>query len=156
MNLILENSEYVKWHTFLGPIFREIPEFLEYHWLITDLELNTVSDPRLDVVPVLIDGQSLNDIIQKNDVQFIWAVLSGFKEEIESIPQPLPYADGNKAFWSDCPKPQATDAELEIVCWDSTCTLFIGVNERIALKLTNLYPDILDLDVENKRRRSLP
>jgi len=95
---------------------------------------------------------SLNEILQKTKMQFIWGVLSGFSEKLTKIPSEYPYADGNPNFWEGSPKPQARDAQIEIVCWDSTCTLFININTSIAAKLKVLYPDIKDLDHENELR----
>jgi hypothetical protein len=114
--------------------------------------MNYCPDSRLSSDPVILDGETLCEIVQKDKIQFSWAVLSGFKNEISAIPNELPFADGNRNFWIGCPKPQAKGAELEIVCWDSTCTLFIGVNENISIKLHELYFDIKDLDQENKKR----
>lgn len=121
-------------------------------WLISDLEVNYCTDSRLHNDPVLIDGESLKEIVQKDKIQFIWAVLSGYLEKPKRIPKDLPYADGNPNFWKGTPKPQAAGAEIEIVCWDSTCTLFINVNENVAAKLKELYPDIRDLDKDNETR----
>lgn len=42
-------------------------------------------------------------------------------------------------------------SELEIVCWDSTCTLFIGCSEKIARILEKTYPDIEDLIKHNRK-----
>lgn len=151
MNLIVENSRYVQYYTYLDRVFSEIPELQQYNWLLSDLELNFCSDPRLSQESVVIEGASLNEILQKAHMQFIWAVLSGYIEKPQ-IPKKLPYADGNPHFWEGSPKPQGDGAQMEIVCWDSTCTLFINVNESIATKLRGLYPDIKDLDMENALR----
>jgi len=133
-------------------MFENVLEFRQYYWLISNLEYNYCTDPRLQTDPVIIDGNTLYEIVQKEKIQFIWAVLSGFRKEITSIPKELPFACGNRNLWVGSPKPQAQGAEVELVCWDSTCTLFIGVNKNVALKLETIYPDIRDLDKENKTR----
>jgi hypothetical protein len=75
-------------------VFLCAPEFRQWYWRISDLECNYCPDPRLhNNVPVLIDGESLNDIIQSNKILFIWTVLSGFMNEIQALPEALPYAD---------------------------------------------------------------
>lgn len=152
MNLILEKSECVEWYTYLDEVFSKVPELCEYNWLISDLELNYCPDSRLSSDPVIIDGKSLCEIVLKDKIQFIWAVLSGFKNNVPQIPDELPFADGNKHLWVQSPKPQIEGADLEIVCWDSTCTLFIGVSDNISTKLREMYFDIKDLDVEIKKR----
>jgi hypothetical protein len=152
LNLILENSKYVKYYTYLDSIFSTVLEFQEMNWVISDVECNQYPDPRISKDPILIDGKSLNEIVQNNKIQFIWAVLSGYREKVLKIPEQLPYADGNPDFWTGKPTPQADDAEIEIVCWDSTCTLFINASTIVSKKLKKLYPDIKDLDEENEKR----
>jgi hypothetical protein len=152
VNLIIEKSKYVKWYTYLDDVFQKIPELRQYRWLISNLQVNYCLDSRLHADPVMINGEDFNEIVQKQKIQFIWAVLSGFKKRIDTFPIELPYADGNRDLWVGSPSPQALGAEIEIVCWDSTCTLFIGVDNNIATKLKGIYPDIRDLDVENKKR----
>jgi hypothetical protein len=154
LNLILENSKFVEYYTYLHLVFQNVPEFIDYFWLITDLECNIHTGTVLDnnQVPTIIDGKSLNRIIQGEEIQFVWGVLSGFDRQIEKIPEKLPYADGNSTFWEGKPKTQITGADVEIVCWDSSCTIFININEEIEKKLRFLYPDIMDLDEQNKHR----
>lgn len=152
MNLIVVKSQYVDYYTYLDPIFTAIPELQKINWLISDLDYNYCEDSRLHDDPILIDGASLNEIVQNNKIQFIWAVLSGFKKPLKKLPFELPYACGNKNFWHGTPKPQAPGAEIEIVCWDSSCTLFINVNKIVADKLKKLYPDIKNLNKENESR----
>ena len=59
VNLILEKSKFVDYYTYLDELFREVPEFREYHWLISDLEFNHCEDARLQTNPVVIDGEAL-------------------------------------------------------------------------------------------------
>jgi hypothetical protein len=155
VNMIVEKSKHVEWYTNLDEVFRRIDEFRAYYWIISDLKLNC-PDSRLETDPVVIDGDALNQIIQGTKVQFIWGVLSGFRDRIECVPKDLPYADGNRELWVGSPKPQVPNAAVEIVCWDSTCTLFIGVGDSVAAKLKEIYPDIRDLDDENRRRPQHP
>ena len=150
MNLILENSEYVDYYTYLDKLFLDIPKFQELYWLISDIEYNFCSNSKLMADPILIDGISLNKILQKENIQFIWGVFSGFSEKPKSVPKNIPYANNNPDFWKGSPNPQANGAEIEIVCWDSTLTLFINTSEEIAEKLKTIYPDIKNLDEQNK------
>jgi hypothetical protein len=152
MNLILENSKYVEYYTDLCKLFNNIPELIQYNYLISDIEFNHCSDSRLHKNPVIIDGKVLFEIVKKEDIQFNWAVLSAFKSKIESNPVKVPFADGNSTFWQGHPKPQAPGAEFEIVCWDSASTFFINMHNDITEKLLKLFPDIKDLDKENESR----
>ncbi|MHC4563304.1 MAG: hypothetical protein ACYS8X_11085 [Planctomycetota bacterium] len=162
MNLILDNSEYVRYYTHLDDVFLRIPELRQYHWLISNLEANYLftdrgngqSDERLRGDVVLIDGETLNEILQSNDVQFIWGVFSAFRQPVQTLPEELPWADGGD-FWIGSPQPQAMGAEMEIVAWDSSCTLFINVPPGMAKTLREMYPDIQDLDEMNRKRSEL-
>lgn len=150
MNYILINSKYVEYYTYLDTIFLEIDELSQYTWLITDLVCYD-SELCCKDEPIILDGLSLQNILIKKKFQIIWGVFSGFKNKEVKIPKELPYADGNPSFWNGHPIPQAENATIEIVCWDSTCTLFINVNESISRKLLKIYPDIKDLDEINMK-----
>ena len=148
MNLILHKSKFVDYYTYLNPIFDAVPEFASFTYLVSDLECHGSKDERLSGSPVVMSGLALREIVQKEKVQFVWAVFSAFDHE-PSIPSDLPYADGNSEFWQGSPTPQLKDALFEIVCWDSGATLFIGIDPNIAAKLKARYPDIRDLDEAN-------
>ncbi|PJZ76315.1 hypothetical protein [Leptospira neocaledonica] len=148
MNLILEKSRYVRFYTDLSPLFSAIPDLMEYTYFVSDLEHNGCEDPRFQNSDFAISGTDLYEIVKEKEIQFIWGVFSAFKFSL-NITEPFPSADGNPSFWQGIPKPQAKGAEFEIVCWDSSYTLFIGVSEEIANSLKTLYPDIKNLDQEN-------
>ncbi|EMO24527.1 hypothetical protein LEP1GSC168_3058 [Leptospira santarosai str. HAI134] len=152
MNLILERSKFVTYYTYIDTIFEKIPGFRNYNYFISDLEYNHCEDPRLHKDDFFITGLELYEIVQKEKIQFLWGVLSAFKSVAKLTP-PFPYADGNPAFWQGSPQSQADGAEFEIVCWDSCRTLFIGVSEEIQQSLKILYPDIKNLDEENRKRK---
>ena len=81
MNLILHSSKHVKFYTYLDELFKEIPKFQEYTYFISDFEFNYCEDERLIKDNFFISGKLLFEIISKNKIQFIWAVLSAFKEK---------------------------------------------------------------------------
>jgi len=151
MNLLLEHSKFVEYYTYLGPIFEAAPELAEFTYLISDLETAGETDGRLARGPIVITGRDLRAIVTERKVQFIWAVLSAFDHE-PAIPPELPYADGNTGFWTDAPRPQMRDAKFEIVCWDSSATLFIGLEAATAAKIQKRYPDTRDLDAYNRKK----
>lgn len=148
MNLILQNSKFVDFHTYLDPIFDAGPELAGFTYLVSDLEVGFSSDRRLLHSPIVITGHELKKIVDGEKVQFVWAVLSAFTHA-PKMPGKPPYADGNPGFWHGSPEPQIPDASFEIVCFDSSATLFIGVDESIAEKLRGKYPDIRLLEDGN-------
>jgi len=149
MNLLLERSKFVEYYTYLDPIFAAAPELAKFTYLVSDLEIAGEIDERVANGPLVIQGRELRAIVEENKVQFIWAVLSAFDYH-PKIPDQLPYADGNSGFWVGSPRPQLRDAKLEIVCWDSGATLFIGLDPSIAEKIRQRFPDIQDLDAYNE------
>ncbi len=152
MNLILKNSTYVDYYTQLGNLLEVIPELDSCWYLISNLEVNISKDERLRHSTVVLSGEELASITRAEDVQFIWAVFSAFRERPEGMPAELPFADGNANFWRGSPRPQLPDAIFEMVCFDSSCTLFIGIDAGFAARLRSVYPDIGDLDEQNKER----
>lgn len=151
MNLLLEHSKFVEYYTYLDPIFAAAPELADFTFLISDIEIAGETDERLARDPMVIQGRELRAIVEDKKVQFIWAVLSAFDHQ-PKIPEELPYADGNSGFWSGSPRPQLSDAKLEIVCWDSSATLFIGLDPSTVAKIQQRFPDIRDLNVYNQKR----
>jgi hypothetical protein len=46
--------------------------------------------------------------------------------------------------------PQFDGADFEIVCWDSSCVLMIGVGEDVAAEFKAFFPETVDLDKFNR------
>ena len=92
------NQKDEKWYTHLGKVFEAIKqEQLNYNWLITDC----VCYPQDKEIEALLDheycwltGEELTAIVEKENFQWIWAVLSGFDKRIplsDVLKHPLPY-----------------------------------------------------------------
>lgn len=160
-NLMLEDAESIARFTGLRAVFNALPGACENHdWLVSDLEciwLKTedddgMPDERLRGGSVLIAGEDLSLIIQTRRIQFAWAVFTALPKGARPrvAPEHLPYADGNRTLWIGSPKPQCPQALFEIVCWDSTYTLLIGLNDRLAASFRIAFPTVLDLDAYNQ------
>ncbi len=174
---ILECSKQMPLHTDMRRVFEAIKDRqTDYNWLITDIDhyedvrrsaanesfddsefrddLTYYSLDALDKDTVWIDGEELTKIINGNDIQFVWAVFSGFRKNINIDPEDLivePYADGNPNFWIEYPKIQHPLAEIEIVCWDSTSTLFFCIDEELGNMFKEHFLDSIDLATYNKK-----
>ncbi len=77
----------------------------DYNWLITALEgwPATAEDRQilLNQKYGWLTGGELTAIIEQDDFQWIWGVLSGFEKDVsldEILKYPLPKADGYKGF----------------------------------------------------------
>lgn len=145
-------SFYTDMNAVTAPIKQE---FSRYHWLITQIECNQYPDPRIrfDDEYVWMDGGEFLDLVEKNDIQFIWAVFSAFPKEIpfsKVMEQELPYADGYTGFWKNPISIQHPLAVAEIVPWDSSLILAISENEDMINLLMEAFPQAVDLEQYNR------
>lgn len=160
-NLVLEGSARMPYFTDMRLVFEALPGVCAGHdWLVSDLECIWLTsddedepltpDPPLASSPALVTGTDLDRILHSRNIQFVWAVFSALP--VGSRPEKFeaPYADCNPQFWYGSPRPQLADAEFEIVCWDSTCCLLIGVSEELAAQFREAFPEVLDLDQQNQ------
>ena len=148
MNFIQENTNKVNFYTSL----RDVSKWLEISLEDFDFHLTDVDggwDYNQD--PKWITGLALNSIIKEFDYQFVWAVISFYPKGTTPKLSEEPYADGNPDFWIGNPKKQLEDSLFEIVCWDSSATLFIGLPNDLSEKLLKNAPGIEDLNKFNQR-----
>ena len=83
-----------------------------------------------------------------DNFQRIWAVFSGFEKmysKDDVIEYKLPFADGYDGFWHDNFSIQHPLASVELVAWDSSCTLLISRNESIVNDFKKAFPLSEDL-----------
>ena len=152
------NEKGEKFYTHLPKLFDAIDNAqLNYNWLITDCFCNTKTQIEEDIDEkgyCWISGEELTKFVRENDVQWIWAVLSGFSKEIplsEVLIQPLPFADGYSGFWHNPISVQHPLATVEIVPWDSSLTLFFSTDKELVDKFMTGYPYSEDLTVYNAK-----
>lgn len=156
---ILEKGE--EYYTYLGKIFSTIKNVQQgYNWLITDCDCcsQTISFQK-QIFQYnnygWLSGEELTAMIRTEDFQWIWAVLSGFDKNItleEVLKYDLPYADGYKGFWENPISIQHPLASIEIVAWDSSCTLFISKEDKITEDFRKGFPLSRDLSIYNKNK----
>jgi hypothetical protein len=99
-------------------------------------------------------GSDLSDFVQRFRIQWVWAVLSGFRKGVEIDLDHLevyPFADGNERLWRPSPAIQHPEAEVEIVCWDSTSTLLLSRDEDLTRSFRTFFPEAVDLHDFNRR-----
>ena len=141
MNIILENSAQVAWHTDMAATLSALGVSpLDYDWYVSDFETN-VPVPCLSEGDAWLTGQQLADVIAE-PVQFIWAVFSAVPAGERSEFSSAPSADSNPSFWQ-APEVsvQMPGAHFEVVCWDSSATLLIGVSDVQAAQFSRTYSD---------------
>lgn len=155
---ILEKGEMG--YTHLKKLFCLMDNFQRnYNWLITDCEAYPIGhEMRIShLIPndyEWIDGIELTNIVENDDFQWIWGVLSAFDKNVlkeDILKYPLPYADGYEGFWKEQIKIQHPLASIELVAWDSTCTLLISNEAAIVRKFREAFPLSEDLKKYNRR-----
>jgi hypothetical protein len=159
---LLEGCCEMPLFTDLRLVFRAIGERQdEFNWLVTDLEYIWLGSdgerppPFVGSGPYWLSGSELSRIVAEYEIQFVWAVLSGFPPGVTLDLGHLevePYADGNPGFWVANPRIQHQLAEVEIVCWDSTSTLLLCQDRTIGESFRRYFPNAVDLTEYNKAR----
>ena len=158
-SVILEKGE--KYYTYMMKVFQSIENRqMDYNWLITNCECYPQNEKINELFSqeyIWITGEQLTEIISKEDFQFIWGVFSGFTKEFtleDVLKYDFPFADGYEGFWTDNVGIQHPLADIEIVAWDSSLTLFISKNEYLVQKFMEFFPFAKDLSVQNIRHNS--
>lgn len=165
---LLEGGCEMPYFTDLRPVFRAVGDRQrEFDWLVTDLDYGwlEVRDgrpmPFSEPGPHWLTGDELSRLVAGYEMQFVWAVLSGFPPNVVLDPARLevvPYAEGNAGLWVTQPRIQHPLAEIEIVCWDSTSTLLLCKDRSIGESFRRYFPEAVDLAECNKAglaRRSI-
>lgn len=153
---ILEKGE--KYYTYLKKVFDAIGNAQEqYNWLITDCECYPQSqriDELLSQEYYWVSGSELTAIVENEDFQWIWAVLSGFEKDIslsQVLEHPLPYANGYTGFWKNPISMQHPLASVEIVPWDSSLTLIISKQQKLIVDFCEYFPLSEELSTYNEK-----
>lgn len=142
---ILEKGE--PYYTRFGKIFHTLHNFqTEYNWLITDC----VANPQNERTAAGIEqaahgsynwfrGDELTELLETEDFQWIWAVLSGFdplipKEEVLSVSlrnHALPKAVDYEGFWQQTLSIQHPLAAVELAAFDSSGMLLSNARRSL-------------------------
>ena len=141
------NEKGEKYYTHLKKVFDAIGnKQREYNWLITDCECYP-DNPEIKVLLNKeygwLSGEELTAIVEQEDFQWVWAVLSGFDKSTELseiLKYDLPYADGHTGFWNKPLTLQHPLAKIEIVSWDSSSTLILSDEKEIINSFMHGFP----------------
>lgn len=133
---ILDTGE--EFYTNLKDIFKAINNNQNcYNWLITDCECypqNHRYAEKLSKDYCWISGEELTNMIEADNFQWIWAVMSGFHKNVsldEVIRYKLPQANGNQKIWINPIDLQHPLASVEIIAWDGALTILISKEDII-------------------------
>ena len=161
LGCLLEGPCEMRYFTDVRLVFRALGDHQRrLNWLVTDLEWVRL-DQREDTAdefsrpgPHWVPGDDLTRFVDSYDIQFVWAVFSGFPPGVSLDLSDLevePNADGNSRLWDPEPRIQHPLAEVEIVCWDSTCTLLLCRDPSLVASFRRYFPEAVDLAEHNRR-----
>ncbi|MFG6430286.1 hypothetical protein [Roseateles sp. LYH14W] len=141
MNLVLEKTSQVAWFTDVRAMLQALGlSASEFSWHVSDVETNRHPNNEPEG---WWTGAALERLLSQDGLQFIWGVFSAFPLGTRFDVTEPPFADGNQRLWtgSAALKPQLDGALFEIVCWDSSATLLIGISAEQAARFGQTYPD---------------
>ena len=153
---ILEKGE--RFYTRLLGILRAIEPLHEsFNWLVTDYECYP-NDPLVDEFfsreYCFLSGEELSTLLEQDDFQWIWGVFSAFEQDVpleEILKYPVPYADHNPTFWKNPLTMQHPLAQIEIVAFDSSLTLFLSKEQSYVDRFRHAFPLSEDLREYNEK-----
>lgn len=160
---ILEKGE--PFYVSFRKIFRALHDFqIQYNWLVTDC----VAYPQNKQVAARIykaahgsynwfRGEELTELLEAEDFQWIWTVLSGFdpsiaKEDVLSESNRsygLPQAVDYEGFWHPTLSIQHPLASVELAAFDSSGVLLISSQKKLIKKFRQTFPLSEDLAAYN-------
>ena len=132
----------------------------DYNWLITALEgwPATAEDRQilLNQKYGWLTGTELTAIIEQDDFQWIWGVLSGFEKDVslyEVLKYPLPKADGYEGFWHNPLSMQHPLATIGIAAFDSLAVLIFSRKGEITAMFKKAFPLSQDMVLYNQTQK---
>lgn len=129
----------------------------DFNWLITNCECfprDLKTAELLSGEYCFLNGSALTALVEHDDFQWVWAVFSAFETHLtldEILQYPLPYADCKPNFWKNPPTIQHPLAQIEIVAFDSSLTLFLANERELTNRFKTAFPDGEDLQEYNER-----
>jgi hypothetical protein len=145
MNWIIRNSKKISYHTNLDEILRPFLEHINnYNWILSDIEGGDWTGLPIDYEhDYFVLSPNEFQRILNNYVQFYWGIIIGVPISVEIMinENNLPYAEGNRVIWENG-NLQCPNAEIEIICFDSSYTIIKFTNEY----LSNKFKDYFEAD----------
>ena len=151
MNWIIRNTRKLKFHTnlqiLLEPIEKEIQRF---KWLVSDIEVNSSSIRSLPINNeedwFLISAEEMQ-ALRSSDTQVVWGVFSAIDRHNQILVDNiiLPAAEGAPQIWKNG-NLQLQEAEVEIIAFDSSCTIVKFTDIELSDKFKIYFDDAIELE----------
>lgn len=151
MNWIVRNNRRLKFQTNLDVLLEPIQkEIQEYKWLVSDLEINTSEMEKLPINHekdwFLITAKEM-EVVRKSDTQIVWGAFSAINQnlQLEITEEMLPFAEGAPQIWKNG-NLQVKESEIEIIAWDSSCTIIKFTDENLSNKWKEHFDEAILLE----------
>ena len=149
-----EDRKSEKYYTFLPKLFDVFDNAqLQYNWLVTACESNVsnrIEEEYFAKGYCWISGEELTNIVQEKEIQWIWAILSGFEKDIplekvleHSCPD---FIDGEEICSIIHPL-----AKVQIIAFDSSRTQIFSIEEELVSKFKAGYPQSEDINDDSAK-----
>lgn len=146
------------YYTYLRTVFDGIGNAQNrYNWLITDCVCYPKSkeiEKYFDQEYCWLSGEALTAILEKEDFQWIWAVLCGFPKDIplkKILEYPLPMAQEFNGYYHNPVSVQHPLASVEIIPSDSSWMIIVSKEKELVEQYQKKFPKAEDLSLFNQK-----
>jgi hypothetical protein len=151
MNWVIGHNGKMQFHTYLDEILAPIRKDIKnFNWIITDVETYgghpsnfpiNMNDEYFILSPARFD-----ELLDAH-VQFWWGVILGVPKAFDIVVDEteLPFGEGNELIWKNG-NIQYPDAEIEIVCFDSSYTIVKFKTDLLSKKFHDHFPEAVELE----------
>lgn len=152
------NIKEEKYYTHLKKVFDAIGnKQKEYNWLITNCECYP-NDQNISALLekdyCWISGEELTEMVNKEDFQWIWGILSGFDKNIELseiLKYELPCENDYSKYFENPLTLRNPLANTEIVPFDSSFVMILSKDKKIVDDFKMVYVQSEDLKDYNSK-----
>jgi hypothetical protein len=158
VTIIIEDSSQLQFDSDLHKILEPIlPEIEELNWLCNNVGIIAAESYLSKDIPALkkllsinfdcamsctISGTEFVQLLGEEGIQYVWAVFSGFLSTPPVLElKDFPYADCNEKIWTDPSVFQHPESLIEIICFDSSCTILKLQNDQLAKLVLSKFPE---------------
>lgn len=160
MNIIIKDSLQMPIHTDIKLIFDALDgRQREFNWLITEHECYSwpSNEDIFNKEIVFLSGDELTNMVTHNNIQFVWGILSAFDKSINidiNNLSVIPTFDGEWKYGGENVHTQHPLATAEIICVDSSYTIFLSKDEDLSNRFLRHYSDAQDLHQWNRKLKN--
>ena len=149
------------YYTYLKKLFEAIDNIqLNYKWLISYPQCYPCDKETSELLNgdyCILTGREFTDLVDKEDFQWIWGTFSAFDPSISDdkiLNYKLPENDMYPGFWMNPLTMQHVLSKIEIVAFDSSCTLLLAKDLILPDTFYDFYPKAENFELYNSTHQS--